>query len=123
MDNFEQLYNDVSNKGQKFTRKQACPIILKTYRQRKFVEIDKRSNPVDLTTSTDAAAKDNDAGVEVEDITREKKALAKEEMGARIAMMNVSVLRAELKRYTLMKRARKQNYNNVYVIICRSKCL
>ena len=107
MDNFEHLYNDVSNKGQKFTRKQACPVILKAYRQRKFVEIAKRSNPVDLTTSTDTAVKDNDAGVEVEKITREKKTIAKEEMGARIDVMNVSVLRAELKRYNLNEKDKK----------------
>ena len=53
---FEEWYSFVSNHGQRFTRKQACPVILKSYRQQKFLEVAKESNPSDPTTCTTSSA-------------------------------------------------------------------
>ena len=85
---FEDWYSTVSNKGQRFTRKQACPIILKSYRQQKFLEIAKDSHPSDVSNSdtinSDAAS---NSGIE------------KEKMGGKIAAMKVAALRKELEKH------------------------
>ena len=88
LDSFEELYSQVSKRGQRFTRKQSISIILKTYRQRKFVDIVNQSNPVDLTTSADVDAAEEDAPKD----SKDAEVITKEKMGARIAVMKVAVL-------------------------------
>ena len=68
----------MSNGGQRFTRKQACPIILKSYKHQRFLETAKADNPVDLSTSLTEPAET--AGVED----------TKVKLGAKIAVLKVA---------------------------------
>ena len=76
---FESWYSTVSNGGQRFTRKQACRIILKSYRQQRFLDIAKESHPSDSTTS---AAASSGASAGSED--------TKAKLGTNIACMKVA---------------------------------
>ena len=97
---FEKWYSTVSNKGQRFTRKQACPIIVKSYRQQKFLEVVKASHPSDATTPT--------ASSSVATTTAADPAVAKEKLGAKIAVMKVKYLRSELEMLNLNSKGKKE---------------
>ena len=97
LDLFEEWYATVSNKGQRFTRKQACPIIVKSFRQQRFLDCAKEGNPSDSASATVTSS--------VSSATAD---VSKEKLGANIAVMNVRALRGQLKKYHLNDSGKKE---------------
>ena len=100
LDLFEEWYRHVSRGGQRFTREKACPIIVKAYRQDKFVADAQKSNPIDTIKVPIGAEAASACTVEgVDDASKWE--IEKEKMGARIAALKVAGLREELVRRNL----------------------
>ena len=86
---FEWWYAKVSQRGQRFTRQQALPVVIGAYDREKIVSNAKKANPVDLTADDTAVA------------TNGQKVQRDIERGISISRMKVQQLRDELRELDL----------------------